>query len=94
MAITASDARRQLFPLIKQVNDDRSPVEIITRSGDRAYLVAADDFESMTETDYLLHSPSNAARLLEAIADVRSGQRLAAKTPDDLAALADEEPTR
>ncbi len=46
MAITASEARKRLFPLIKQVNDDRTPVEIISNHG-RAYLVSADDYESM-----------------------------------------------
>lgn len=90
MAITASNARRELFPLIKQVNDDRSPVEIITRGGDRAYLVAADDFESMTETDYLLHAPANARRLLESVANVRRRQHLTVKTMEELSALVDE----
>ena len=28
MAITASEARKNLFPLIEQVNNDRQPVEI------------------------------------------------------------------
>ena len=28
MAITASEARKNLFPLIQQVNDDRAPIEI------------------------------------------------------------------
>src|SRR5580700_6824921 len=46
MAITATEARKRLFPLIKQVNEDRAPVEIISNHG-RAYLVAADDYESM-----------------------------------------------
>jgi len=91
MAVTASDARKRLFPLIKQVNDDRVPVEVVARSGERAYLVAADDFESMAETDYLLQSPANAARLLEAVADVRSGQGLAAKSMDALRTIADED---
>ncbi|HEX4258899.1 MAG TPA: type II toxin-antitoxin system prevent-host-death family antitoxin, partial [Streptosporangiaceae bacterium] len=38
VAITASEARKKLFPLIKQVNDDRAPVEIVSNHG-RAYLV-------------------------------------------------------
>ncbi len=70
MAITASEARKRLFPLIKQVNDDRAPVEIISNHG-RAYLVAADDYESMEETDYLMRSPANATRLMAAAEEVR-----------------------
>ena len=89
MAITASEARKRLFPLIKQVNDDRAAVEIVSNHG-RAYLVAADDYESMAETDYLLRSPVNAARLLAAAQEVRQGRSLITKSMDDLQALADE----
>jgi antitoxin YefM len=89
MAITASEARKKLFPLIKQVNDDRAPVEIISNHG-RAYLVAADDYESMAETDYLLRSPANAARLTAAADEVRRGRSLLTKTVDELQGMADE----
>ena len=89
MAITASEARKRLFPLIKQVNDDRAPVEIISSHG-RAYLVAADDYESMEETDYLLRSPANAARLIAAAEDARRSRALLTKTMGELQAMADE----
>lgn len=87
MAITATEARKKLFPLIKQVNEDRAPVEIVSNHG-RAYLVAADDYESMEETDYLLRSPANAARLLTAAEDVRRGKTLVPKTMTELEAMA------
>jgi antitoxin YefM len=89
MAITASEARKKLFPLIKQVNDDRAPVEIISNHG-RAYLVAADDYESMEETDYLLRSPTNAARLAAAAEEVRPGRTLLTKSMGELQAMAEE----
>ena len=89
MAITATEARKRLFPLIKQVNEDRAPVEIISNHG-RAYLVAADDYESMEETDYLLRSPVNAARLLGAAEEVRQGRALITKSMDELQELADD----
>jgi antitoxin YefM len=93
MAITATEARKRLFPLIKQVNDDRAPIEIISNHG-RAYLVAADDYESMAETDYLLRSPANAARLMAAAEQVRRGHALITKTMDELRVLADEDGPR
>ena len=34
MAMTASEARKNLFPLIEQVNNDRLPVEITSKHGD------------------------------------------------------------
>ncbi|HEY2576552.1 MAG TPA: type II toxin-antitoxin system prevent-host-death family antitoxin [Streptosporangiaceae bacterium] len=93
MAITATEARKRLFPLIQQVNDDRAPVEIISNHG-RAYLVAAEDYESMEETDYLLRSPVNAARLMAAADEVRRGGALITKTMEELRALADEGESR
>jgi antitoxin YefM len=65
MAITASEARKNLFPLIKQVNEDRAPVEITSKAGD-AVLMSADDFAAWQETAYLFRSPANARRLLDA----------------------------
>jgi len=32
-AISASEARKRLFPLIEQVNNDHTPVEIVHRGG-------------------------------------------------------------
>jgi antitoxin YefM len=89
VAITASDARKRLFPLIKQVSDDREPVEIVSNHG-RVYLISAEDYESMAETDYLLRSPVNAARLMAAAEEVRQGRSLITKSMDELHALADE----
>ncbi|MGH3158091.1 MAG: type II toxin-antitoxin system Phd/YefM family antitoxin, partial [Streptosporangiaceae bacterium] len=43
MAISASEARSHLFPLIQQVNDDHVPVRISSRGGD-AVLMSAEDF--------------------------------------------------
>lgn len=65
MAITASEARKNLFPLIQQVNDDRAPVEITSKNG-RAVLISADEWEAWQETAYLFRSPANARRLLDA----------------------------
>jgi antitoxin YefM len=72
MAITASDARKHLFPLIEQVNDDQEPVEIVSRKG-RAFLVSEAQFRSLTETAHLLRSPANAERLLRSIEQVETG---------------------
>jgi len=71
MAITASEARRRLFPLIEQVNDDQDPVEILSKAG-TAFLVSEQQWRSMQETVYLLRSPANAQRLMDAVADVEA----------------------
>lgn len=74
MAVTASEARRNLFPLIEQVNEDRVPVEITSRRG-HAVLMSLADYESLEETAHLLRAPANARRLLEAIRQAAEGQR-------------------
>ena len=89
MAISASEARSHLFPLIQRVNDDHVPVRISSKSGD-AVLMSADDFDSWQETIYLLRSPANAMRLMEAVARDKSGQATVGKTMEELEALAGE----
>lgn len=74
MAITASEARKNLFPLIEQVNDDRTPMEITSRRGD-AVLISKEDYEALEETAHLLRSPANARRLMESLAQARAGER-------------------
>jgi len=74
MSITASEARKNLFPLIQQVNDDRQPVEITSKGGD-AVLMSRADYDALNETALLLRTPANARRLLESLAQARSGQR-------------------
>lgn len=72
MSITASEARQNLFPLIKQVNDDHDTVEIVSKHGN-AVLVSADDFTALREGAYLLRSPANARRLLAAYENALNG---------------------
>ena len=89
VAVSASEARSRLFPLIQQVNDDHTPVRINSRGGD-AVLMSAEDFDSWQETIYLLRSPANARRLMEAVARDKSGQVTVVKTMEELRALAGE----
>ena len=71
VSISASEARQRLFPLLEQVNTDHEPVRITSKAGD-AVLMSADDFDSWQETVYLLRSPENARRLMEAVARDRA----------------------
>ncbi|NUL58900.1 type II toxin-antitoxin system prevent-host-death family antitoxin [Brevibacterium luteolum] len=64
MSISASEARKTLFPLIQRVNDDREAVEIVSRKGN-AVLMPADEYSAWQETAYLFRSPANARRLLD-----------------------------
>lgn len=73
MSVTASEARKRLFPLIEEVNDDRAPVEITSKRGN-AVLMSADDYAAWQETAYLFRSPANARRLLDAMEAVDRGE--------------------
>ena len=52
MSITASEARKTLFPLIKKVNDDHEAIEIVSKHGN-AVLVSAEDYAALREGSYL-----------------------------------------
>jgi antitoxin YefM len=73
MSVTASDARKRLFPLIAEVNDDQQAVEIVSKNG-TAFLVPEDEYRGLVETMYLLSSPRNAERLRQSLAEARAGQ--------------------
>lgn len=87
MSISASEARQRLFPLIERVNADHAPVRISSRSGD-VVLMSAEDYDAWQETVYLLRSPANARRLMEAVARDRAGFPSIAKTMDELREMA------
>jgi antitoxin YefM len=74
VAITASEARKNLFPLIEQVNNDRTPVEITSRRGD-AVLLSRADYDALEATAHLLRVPANAKRLVESLQQALAGQR-------------------
>jgi antitoxin YefM len=64
-AMSATAARKELFPLIKKVNEDKIEIEITSKHGN-AVLLSADEYAAWQETRYLFSSPANAIRLLQA----------------------------
>ncbi|MGO1590988.1 MAG: type II toxin-antitoxin system Phd/YefM family antitoxin [Ancrocorticia sp.] len=73
MSISASEARKTLFPLIERINDDQEAIEIVSRKGN-AVLMPADEYAAWQETAYLFRSPSNARRLLDSYERARAGE--------------------
>lgn len=73
-SISYTTARAKLAKTMAQVCESHEPV-IITRSGQESVvMLSLEDFNSLEETTYLLRSPKNAKRLLEAIADLERGR--------------------
>jgi antitoxin YefM len=72
-SITYTRARANLAKTMDEVCEDHEPV-IITRGSESAVvMLSLDDYKSLEETAYLLRSPKNARRLLEAIGELAQG---------------------
>ena len=73
-AISYTAARENLASTMERVCADHTPV-IITRNRDQAVvMLSLEDYESLEETAYLMRSPANAKRLLEAIHALECGK--------------------
>jgi antitoxin YefM len=72
--ISYTALRAKLAEAMDKVNDDHRPVIITRQRGKPAVLMSLDDFSSYVETDYLLSSPRNAARLGKAVRDLKAGR--------------------
>lgn len=69
-SISYTAARANLGKMMDQVCESHDPL-IITRGGQESVvMLSLEDFNSLEETAYLLRSPKNARRLLEAIAEL------------------------
>lgn len=72
--MTYTDSRARYAETLDAVVDDREPV-IVTRQGhEPVVIVSLDDYQSLQETAYLMRSPANASRILQAIEDLRDGR--------------------
>jgi antitoxin YefM len=78
-AAPRNDLAREPRQARAKVNDDHAPVLITRRRGKPAVLMSLEDFSSYVETDYLLSSPKNAARLGRAVRQLKSGKGKARK---------------
>jgi antitoxin YefM len=73
-AITYSAARANLADTMDRVCEDHEPI-IITRNGQQAVvMLSLEDYNAMEETAYLLRSPKNAKRLVDAISELEAGK--------------------
>ena len=71
---TPTDARNGFFKLLEEVAENNQVFIINRRDGENVALISESDLTSLVETVYLLRSPANGSRLLNAIAESRSGK--------------------
>ena len=69
-----TESRARYAEVLDSVVDDREEV-VITRAGhEPVVIVSLADFEALRETAYLMRSPANARRLLDAMERLEAGQ--------------------
>jgi antitoxin YefM len=73
-AMTYTEARETLAVTIRRVCRDHVPVIITLKREDSVVMMAQEDYDSLTESAYLLRSPKNARRLLDSIRELESGK--------------------
>ena len=72
-AISYNAASADLATTMDRVCDDHEPL-IIIRHGQRSVvMLSLEDYAALEETAYLLRSPANAKRLMQAIDQLNSG---------------------
>ena len=73
-AVSCLEASENLEAMIDKVVADRAPLAITRQRGQEgAVLISASEWASIEETLYLLSSPKNAERLLEAVRGFEAG---------------------
>ena len=72
--VTYSQARNNLKSVLDKVIADRAPMVIFRQRGESVVVMAKDDYDSLTETRYLMSNPVNAKRLLDSIARMDAGE--------------------
>jgi antitoxin YefM len=73
-AISYTAARQNLAKTMDRVCNDHEPM-IITRNNEHSVvMISLEDYKALEETAYLLRTPKNARRLLEAIAELENGK--------------------
>jgi len=69
-----TESRARYAEVLDAVVEDREEI-VITRAGhDPVVIVSLADFESLRETAYLMRSPTNARRLLDAMERLEAGE--------------------
>lgn len=69
-----TEARNDFFKLLDQVVQNRQVYIINRRDGENVALIAESDLLSLIETVYLLRSPANARRLIDAMEESKTGK--------------------
>lgn len=68
--ISYTSARANLAKTMHKVCEDHTPIIITRSNAEPVVMISLSDFEAIQETNYLMSSPKNARRLVEAIDEI------------------------
>ena len=72
--ISYSEARQNLSATMMKTVEDHAPILITRQNGEACVLMSLEEYNSLEETAYLLRSPANAKRLMNAIESLKAGE--------------------
>jgi antitoxin YefM len=72
--LSVSETRANLKSVLERVVADKAPIAIARQKGEGVVIVSQSEWDSIEETLYLLRSPRNAARLLDAVRGLEAGR--------------------
>jgi antitoxin YefM len=73
VTLTATEARKTFFDLIKQTNQQHEVFEVQHKSGN-AVIMSAEDYESLQETLYLLSQPRFKEKFSQPVQEADAGE--------------------
>lgn len=73
-SLSYTEARESLATIWDKAESEREPIEITRRGHESMMLIPAGELAGLLETAHLLRSPANAKRLMESLAELRSGK--------------------
>ena len=73
-SISYTSARSNLAKTMDKVCEDHAPVAITRKGEGSVVLISMEDYQALEETAYLLRSPKNARRLMQAIVVLEEGR--------------------
>ena len=73
-AMSFSETRANLKAVMDRVVADKVPIAITRQRGEGVVMVSQSEWDSIEQTLYLLRSPKNAMRLLDAIRGLGAGE--------------------
>lgn len=65
--VSYSELRETLKTRLDKVCNDHEPLFVKRQKGESVVIMSHDDYAALEETAYLLQSPANAAKLMEAL---------------------------